>query len=230
MEVRRKIQLVQSMPTQDQFYRSLFPISNLVSCHNHHHHGCAFVLIILTVTKEDRQAKRYTIQVFLLAVAIASFCIVHFIVILGDHTRQAWCTMAWGNVCSHLLHHGVPFWQQDHTTTCINWNQWSDRKTNKIQGLNVPRCIVHLELSQMVRCLCIFFILGLCSHVRVPTNRKLFGGLTTGEKRSPLIALLRNLLMGTYDSALFQLGTVLMSLSKAAFGTQGTAILGVGFK
>jgi len=40
---------------------------------------CAFVLIVLTVTKEDRQAKRYTIQVFLLAVAIASFCIVHFI-------------------------------------------------------------------------------------------------------------------------------------------------------
>ena len=48
-----------------------------------------------TVTKEDRQAKRYTIQVFLLAVAIASFCIVHFIAILGNHTHRAWCTMVY---------------------------------------------------------------------------------------------------------------------------------------
>lgn len=56
---------------------------------------CAFVLIVLTVTKEDRQAKRYTIQVFLLAVAIASFCIVHFIAMLGNHTHLAWCTMVY---------------------------------------------------------------------------------------------------------------------------------------
>jgi len=36
-------------------------------------------LISFGMPVEDRQAKRYTIQVFLLAVAIASFCIVHFI-------------------------------------------------------------------------------------------------------------------------------------------------------
>ena len=42
--VRRKIQLVQTMPSQDQFYRSLFPISNFgFSCHNHHHDVCVCV-------------------------------------------------------------------------------------------------------------------------------------------------------------------------------------------
>lgn len=38
----------------------------------------------LSLVQEDRQAKRVTIQVFLMAVSIAAFAVTHFILILGS--------------------------------------------------------------------------------------------------------------------------------------------------
>ena len=41
------------------------------------------------MAEEDRQAKRFTIRVFVLAVAIAALSLVHFIATLGAATHAA---------------------------------------------------------------------------------------------------------------------------------------------